>query len=138
MLRERRASTTWLQQRFETPAGERVGYNRCALYLAPIVLDGIVGGVDAENRRRAGLDSVRNTGGAMLGDIRDGVIGAGETRPASNRSLIADCPLHEGRGTLTLYPSSLVAQPRFICFGYGERGMFAENRDGSFGRQASR
>ena len=49
---ERRVSTAWLlRQQIPGPQGEIVGYNRCACLLERMEFDGLVGPIEADNRR---------------------------------------------------------------------------------------
>jgi DNA segregation ATPase FtsK/SpoIIIE-like protein len=50
---ERRVSTAWLlRQQIPGPQGEIVGYNRCACLLRRMEFDGLVGPIEADNRRQ--------------------------------------------------------------------------------------
>ena len=71
------------------------------------------------------------------------IIPAGKARPIGNGSLVADCPFHDtgplrqrasaaSRRALYLYPAPPVTRPFFFCFGCGERGPFATNKNGSY------
>ena len=51
VIRERRTSTARLMRYLGGEAGEPVGYNRCAYFMARMELEGIVGRIDSENRR---------------------------------------------------------------------------------------
>jgi hypothetical protein len=60
------------------------------------------------------------------------IIAAGAARPRPNGIFAADCPLHEGKEVLYLYPHPLMCRPFFICFGCGQRGTFTQTRNGFY------
>lgn len=51
VIRERCTSTARLMCYLGDEAGEPVGYNRCAYFMARMEIEGIVGRIDSENRR---------------------------------------------------------------------------------------
>ena len=60
------------------------------------------------------------------------IIAAGAARLRRNGSLAADCPLHEGKELLYLYPPPLMARPFYICFGCGQCGTFTQTWNGFY------